>query len=356
MLIHRKMDLSFAVSGIIYRIGLKHIQDYPYKTYISSLLEYQDINVDKDKDGNILIEEYGKYFEYVIYILENKIETMKDLLLHCLNLISDENMPKIFYKDHFDQILLMLDCFGFSSFTLIKIDTSRKAIDKANRKIHEKLQYMNDFLRHNNVHISGSYPLSYLMDTKWNSDVDMYMKYSDLDALLLRHDILIKRKSESNLCMIGRYSDYEYISCKGLQRILSKELEQSIDCVEVTDKHEFDNGYGMVRGLIFCIRFKMNDIKFDLVITRYNPKDSISLFDFDFNKIYYDGYTLSSLSWGSIAKMQSINRYASDRYSPSEECKFKENINRIRKYIERGFILFINTEYPYQSDQLHILP
>lgn len=45
------------------------------------------------------------------------------------------------------------------------------------------------------------------------------------------------------------------LTCSELRLVLSKEMNIEIDSVEKVDKHIFDKGYGMVRGIEFCIKF-----------------------------------------------------------------------------------------------------
>lgn len=109
------MEISFKSKNTIHRID---------NDKISSLVEYRDINVDKDSENNIIIDEHSEYFSYIVTILDNEITTMKDLLLSYLTLID------------------------------------KSKICDAQSLMKQNLSYLNDFIRHNNVYIAGSHSLS----------------------------------------------------------------------------------------------------------------------------------------------------------------------------------------------------
>ena len=179
-----------------------------------------------------------------------------------------------------------------------------------------------------------------------------------MHSIILKNEVIFSEKRRSQFVQ-GRLSEFEEsiskkYSLDHIKRRLSELLKIDINDISQIKGHEFDNGYGIMRGIDCCFKFSIGKINFDLVVTRYNPKDTIEAFDFSFNKVYYDGYNLIIDDKQSIINRNTYNEFATDRYNITAQYKFKENINRIDKYIKRGFMVFVGNspgiEYDISSD------
>lgn len=92
--------------------------------------------------------------------------------------------------------------------------------------------------------------------------------------------------------------------------------------------------YNYSSQIIYVIKIVMpQGLKVDIIVLRSTvPYHIDRSFDFDFCKIYYDGYALHALNWDAIIKRCSLDL---ERKDPS----YLSRIKRIEKYLRRGFIV-----------------
>ena len=87
------------------------------------------------------------------------------------------------------------------------------------------------------------------------------------------------------------------------------------------------------------INFRINDININLVMVNCAIPSLIAQFDFKFNRVYYDLYSVYAFDWDAIRNRQSIHDCYRVRYYCSRGDKYFANIDRVKKYIEREFIV-----------------
>lgn len=89
----------------------------------------------------------------------------------------------------------------------------------------------------------------------------------------------------------------------------------------------------------------------DFIITRSTPKYLIRNFDFDFNKIFYDGDFVNAYNWIAIHNKSAYNNDFRSK-SPYEIVNYITHIKRITKYAKRGFSILMNPE-KYCKSYIH---
>ena len=95
------------------------------------------------------------------------------------------------------------------------------------------------------------------------------------------------------------------------------------------------------------IKFKFNNLPIDVILCGNSPHEMISSFDFDFNKIYFDGYGICALKWKSVFSKTTYNKVNNTDNYIGDACRYIENIDRISKYTDRGFTILLGEKNEY---------
>ena len=147
-------------------------------------------------------------------------------------------------------------------------------------------------------------------------------------------------------------------------RDLQLELVQALkfffqaETIEIVSKDDLDGAYSSHNGIKYVLRIIIGKnvnpgLVIDFIVTRCTIPFVLDVFDFDFNKIYYDGHSVNCLDWKAV-----VSKYSSN-YKDIGMIKevgrwdltygihtYVNNIARIRKYFDRGFIVTIKSLYP----------
>lgn len=96
------------------------------------------------------------------------------------------------------------------------------------------------------------------------------------------------------------------------------------------------HSYGFTDRIAYIIKIEMELFKVDLVVlTSTVPYGIEDNFDFDFCKVYYDGYVIHALDWDAVANKRSVER---SHQHHNHKTWFSNHV-RIAKYMRRGFII-----------------
>jgi hypothetical protein len=110
---------------------------------------------------------------------------------------------------------------------------------------------------------------------------------------------------------------------------------------ELIPKENAVKNYHELSGIVYVIRFTFCDKKVDLVVCRCTVPFVIDNFDFGFNKVYYDGYSINCLDWEAVSTKIATNDYCRDLNTYNEIERYVYNISRIRKYFNRGYLVLL---------------
>jgi len=206
------------------------------------------------------------------------------------------------------------------------------------------------FLSYFNGVISGSYILQLVMNKEWtngNRDIDIYLdemyvnKYILLPALKGKYGNKYIHNDTNNLyndpTMVEVLRNYfRYYFGEDAEIDIPENGDTLSETKFETDTCDYNS----------CIYFKKlikivlkNKNKIDIIICSCNPKIFLKEYDFDFNKIYFDGFTIGAEDWNPIVKKTSVNGYKRNRYNVHPTVKYINNITRIKKYTDRGFLI-----------------
>lgn len=350
--------VKFFVKNKIYTIEKNLILDHPRGSYLKNLIKYQEegsIYVDTKNDA-IVLEEENKIFELLLYIYKNGTDY--------LNLISDNNLiDRLLFYDIIDRNIVNEQILKNSHF--IENNYYNNYVDKINN-FGINVEKLDTVLRKFSGVIAGSFTLQCILDKKWDSDIDIYFNENLIE--LLHYDdytgksFLLKSlmecfDDESNTGIEIKLLDQN----KKKQTHIRKNINIYEEAIEIYEeaieeykriddeetekpKLKYGSGYGFSGNIKNIIMIKNENVKLDLIFVSCTPKFFISEFDFDFCRCYYDGYVFNSLNWGSILNRQSYNNYAPDRFNISEQDKYELNIDRIKKYRQRGFEILVRPD------------
>lgn len=112
----------------------------------------------------------------------------------------------------------------------------------------------------------------------------------------------------------------------------------STKIAEKGDKTRSGGSYRYTNRISYVVKLKFKDgPDVDIIIVKCTIPYQLKDFDFDFCKIYFDGYMVHSLNWDSV-----VNKYSVDTETSMTLVAFvrySDNIQRIEKYTKRGFIV-----------------
>lgn len=123
------------------------------------------------------------------------------------------------------------------------------------------------------------------------------------------------------------------------------EMAKFLECIfegtemKLIDKSDSEQ-YNGLSGISHVIEIKINNIQVEFIICKCTVPYVIDNFDFGFNKIYYDGYSVNCLDWKAVLNRMTSNNYMADNKINS----YVFHIERIRKYFNRGFFVTLGKE------------
>jgi len=175
--------------------------------------------------------------------------------------------------------------------------------------------------------ISGSTILSTILDEDWEKrDLDVYT--SQCMLLKLFNDDEMPSSIE---CMYEKF----------INRLTSFGFK-AID--HPRSKHNKRWSYYLAnKDVSRLITINKGDLEIDFVMVQCTPRECIKKFDFSFNSVYFDGNSVSIMDIKNFQLRQSLNQYIFSDCN-SDEDKFKKNWDRIKKYMERGFIILLDNK------------
>jgi len=379
----------------------KKILEYPTPTFLAGLLNFPyDDNKPLQINRNPLyfdkiLELYSHpinyycdlfiqiYKEYKFQQNHFDYEKMHDSTHECNGVycpyccqdanIKHEVTQREFYQieeeltDHLQQFYNDLHFYGF--LPLIPIN-KKYSIDKCldnikNGLIKKEIDYDKFiyYLQYLHGCLSGSFVLQSYLDEEWtNGDLDIFVQRHDYE-----HFFDAAFKNVHSILNVGgvdcfnfkktldiKYMKALYIEKKHKSNIYYNDellvaLHQVMFCtssVEIipVESPDFIKRYRTV----FCmdsiykvIKMIINNTKIDLIITNYPPQYHIKNFDFDFNKIYFDGYFVNSFDWNAIHNRISLNKDGRYNGFDNSSCitRYMMNLDRIKKYTGRGFYI-----------------
>ena len=329
--------IKFLVDNKLFEIELEKIQNYQNKNNFLNLITKHHLEKTigvEEKNDAIVIHRDNKYFSYIIAILNNPQINWLDLFEYNFNGIDLENRLK--FKDFYGSSLMFENEFTkfnedlfFYGISIENWKTNCK-LDKNNKnmikKIDKRLDELNlksplfiEKIKILDACLSGSFILQCILDEYWESDIDIYINLQRIE-LILGNDKKLLEKNLISFFYCYDFSDYNLIELN--EEWLSK-------------------SYGRCKDLVYLLKFKLNNINIDFVIVSCTVRYFIEGFDFDFNKIYYDGYVVHAFDWKSIKNRISYNNCDGDRYNSSSQSQYLTNYKRINKYLLRGFVLLI---------------
>ena len=316
------MQVSFIFHDEIILVNKDSILMYP-NTLLSKMLT-SGVGIDRDLMGNIILTEYEEYFTYIEDIYNYKLKSLKDLLIHNLKLISKDGkyIPDIFYKNHYYNILEMLDYYGFENFKADRIENVDLNFVKS--KIDLELSNINknllSFLRTNNIYISGNYLLSKFTNIIFNNVIEMYISESDMASMI-------------------SVAIWEYpLKFKGK---VENSLKDNLGYNQIKAFNIVDYG-SITKGIMQEITFMIGNNKFKLNVVKGNVKSIIFNHAFNFNLAYYDTFTLFHSDKDSLQNKESYNKYRHPYIKYDEESSFINNLDEIRSYLYMKFMIFVD--------------
>lgn len=375
--------VAFRVEGKRYEIPMLDIDAFPLKdSLINKMVQHRNdgtfgvkttengeiiINFHKSKDELDAIEKLNKSsksctadnFEKVVEIYANPKITMFELLnldvvVKACNKITeyDSSEPEVsltksyeynFIRESiYENFMSELEYYGISGLFQSKLD--KEGVDpnliaerfKAKLRKYDfkckwiavKEDVINWFI-HNVLAcggmFSGSFLLNAALDEDWGSnspnDLDVYANLSMFESLqcldqhefksqgISRQDLIVKHLKQSFYASNAKLTELGIDGCYGFSSY-------------ITGVVRLEGVYGSELNVDFVLC--TSTIPF--LLTRN--------FDLDFCKIYYDGYTVGAVDWEPIVKKKSLDRSMTHftRY-------YSANIERIEKYLKRGFIV-----------------
>jgi|SRR5579885_217068 len=375
-------DIKFLVNDWKYKIPLEHIRNFPIKTALINQLteKYLDgsFGIEISPENEIIIklpksqEEldsldqnncskftcHRNNFKKVVKIYENpkitlfellELENLCTLLKDYSEDIENEKLKddletsleyNFIRKSNYDNFMQELDFYGIPS--LFQSSSLRNEIDHQSmvERFHENLEnlfpsevasrnFFSQILALGGT-FSGSFLLQAILKENWKDkpkDLDVYVNIGMLDGMLGHRTV--------SASFYGFESKYEMKYWQLIAEKVRKLL--GAKTAIVVDKST-PPGYNFTSDIVYVIKIEMEKFNLDfIVIATTVPYFIDKNFDFDFCKVYYDGYVIHAIDWNPILNRCSIDRRR--RNYPKGITAYANNHARIEKYMKRGFII-----------------
>ena len=126
----------------------------------------------------------------------------------------------------------------------------------------------------------------------------------------------------------------------------------TVKIVKATDAGNSAKRYKFTNKILYVIRLEFDyGPKVDIIVLDCTVPFGIERFDFNFCKVYFDGYGVQALDWNSVINKSSVDTDSSKQLSPFQA--YAENIDRIEKYSKRGFIIMAQDVLGYWNCLLY---
>ena len=392
--------IKFLVNDISYSIALEQINDFPIKNaYLNTLVNHYlngTIGVQLKNDHIIINSDYHN-FDKIVMIYNNPMIKLADIIngkaivfakkydslfstykskdeyhtfiYHNYDSVKQELNNAVMNDQQVDLLIEELEFYGvYDLFINQSNDVNiNQLTKKINRTLRSKFRYSHDDyhnfieqIRRFGGYISGSCLLQSILNEKWNSDIDVYINDTMLMNYCIRKFDTSKYSKKLAMKDFRNFLDQEYDKIIDRQHIINvandiaKLFGPDFTVDKTLDTKEYwKNEYDMCHNLCGVIKLKYHELSIDLVIVNCTVPYFIQGFDFTFNKIYFDTYTIHAFHWNDIYAKRSANLHKLSRYNISYVDKYMENIKRIYKYMCRGFIItWYNTKDESQVNSL----
>lgn len=353
---------------------INNIKEKAKDTILTVLLECEKEN------NTIKINRSGKNFKYLLDVYNGKAKTCYTYLKYLKYLKNKKSVAYYYFNNNVKKYYEDLLYFGFLKMR-DNIDNTKnlnimdnKCIQKFRKRLFNKVlndmtEYrytknkLNDFLISSGSIVSGSFVLENYLNEDWgNKDIDIYVNNERFKRICDENwekyiESIEKSKSmdvKYRTNLLNFYMENEN-ECK-IKYTLAKIFECSpknikdFKQISKEDENTIITAYSVSKSFFKLIKFKINKMAIDLILSTCEPIEFINKFDFDFNKIYYNGYAISAYDWNSINKRISYNN---TEYNIKNITSFYlANVDRIEKYYLRGFTILLeqnnhDEEYQY---------
>lgn len=339
--------INFLVSEKSFSIEIDKILTFPIKnTFLSVLIQNKTFKINT-KSNHFIIDKC-EYFQKIIDIYNNPNITLPELLQKDFDSFLNsqyEESNSIFIRKNYKNFIQELNYFGL--YSLFFQNEMSFDLDIIYKTLQQKIN-IPDRVEENSIYVhkcyayslisklksvggyfSGSFLLKTILNEKWeNSDIDLFVNKHMLFGVFEKELQFIDKNLIKYPCKtdIGISDELKYFG-----QILADYFEADTDSLKIINKNDPTNYYGKCEKLSFVIKFTINKVNFDLIVVENSVPVFISNFDFSFNKIYYDGYSLHIFNENSLLKRKTLyNIY-----------DYSKNIERIKKYFQRGFITIV---------------
>ena len=324
---------------------------------------------------------------------------IKEVLPEQEDILTKSHSYNFLRKSTYDHFLQELDYYGLSSLFESKlgqegIDSKeiittfkknlepyfpRKRYDGCGGLHYNESSDQVNVLFHRILALGGMFSGSFLLDATmredWGenkpSDLDIYVNEAMLEGMMTkihinyhRHEVFNQRLKAAEVKLVnhhkanGRTADelfatspikpsdfidlmksFERQHQDQLQENVAEKVAKYLDAAEVsiagTTKSN-DEAYTYTNNISYVIKLGFEGgLKMDIIVLGCTiPYQLREDFDFDFCKIYSDGYVVHALKWDAIIKKRSI-----DRSYRRQNRSYASRIDRIEKYLRRGFVV-----------------
>lgn len=391
--------MKFLVNKKEYWISDEKIEEFPIERAFINVLyrcyKEKTMGVEIENDAIVIRTHYSN-FEKIQEIYNNPHISMMELLQVVEFFDSGstrdltQHVNSLLYEDKFKEFKKELKFYGLwllftehgekmcfvtntetSEVSGCMIDVKKKEIDivEIQKRIYKALEKKglnsNDFVRGLRTiggYLSGSLVLSCALDEDWNNisdGIDIYANAKQVEGLLCNLGYYLGSDSNqsfsngdspltnSNTIDISETNRYHMTKTKHKNRNIAEIIQKlfAFDIYKIKRNTYSDDNISL------CIRFYNRNTKINLILVNNTPQQFISDFDFDFNSIYFDGYSVFAFDWKSILSRKSSNYYRNWNKNLEESKRYLLNKNRIIKYFERGFVITIKREtWEYQNN------
>jgi hypothetical protein len=163
---------------------------------------------------------------------------------------------------------------------------------------------------------------------------------------VIKHNGNVRIDISKAVDIVDTFEDANKIA---MRKNIAEHICEYIDAKKVTiteDDTEKHKEYSYTSNILYVIKFEMmGGFKVDMIVLCCTVPYQLDMdFDFDFCKVYFDGYALHALNWNAVCNKRSIDRSLTMR-----ECTYASRIDRIEKYFRRGFVVMANDTEKYEK-------